>query len=332
MSCYYEDLSGDSDSSSSSSDSDNNDDDGFFLLDDKDDPTAKSTDNNRIILHCDVDCFYCQCEMIDRNMLHNNHNNNDDDRPMAVAQKHIIVTCNYAARRLGIRKLQSREAAQRAVPDMLIVDGSDLERYRSHARAIYTSFRRACRRRLQVLHKNTGGLQGQQQQYAPPPAVCKGSMDEMMADLSHIVQQQPSEQLLYDYSSIYVYGQEEATRTTSLPTHRDKSYYQAAQFALTVRETILRETGFTTTMGVSVNPLLAKLASGLRKPHTVNLLLLLAEEEKGSTFVADTPLRQIPGVGHAARHALAPCLQAAWQRYHSNAPVPKVWTCRYVRR
>jgi len=117
-----------------------------------------TTADHRCIVHVDVDCFYCQCEHQDRNI--------PADRPMAIGQKQIVVTCNYAARDVGVTKLQSRTDAFIRCPNLLIVEGSDLERYRIHARKIYECFRRTCKE----IH--------------PDIAVCKGSMDEMMADFS----------------------------------------------------------------------------------------------------------------------------------------------------
>jgi hypothetical protein len=83
-----------------------------------------------------IDCFYCQCEEIDRDLRAQK-----PLRPLAIGQKHIIVTCNYEARKCGVKKLQLREHAMAACPELWIVEGSDLESYRRHSRAVYESFR-----------------------------------------------------------------------------------------------------------------------------------------------------------------------------------------------
>ena len=161
---YYDDLSGDS-SDGGGEESESDEDHGF-------EPASASSmvraqqaaheddegEDTRCIVHADVDCFYCQCETLDRRL--------DPLRPLAIGQKHIVVTCNYAARESGVTKLMLREEAYRRCPHLLIVEGSDLERYRIHARNIYESFRRTC------------------QKLRPGSKVAKGSMDEMMADLS----------------------------------------------------------------------------------------------------------------------------------------------------
>ena len=87
-------------------------------------------------------------------------------RPLAIGQKHIVVTCNYAARAASVTKLMLRDEAHRRCPHLLLVEGSDLERYRIHGRRIYESFRQTCQR------------------LRPNCSVAKGSMDEMVADLT----------------------------------------------------------------------------------------------------------------------------------------------------
>ena len=82
-------------------------------------PTASKP---KYILHLDIDCFYCQCEEILNPPL--------AKKPLAIGQKHIIVTANYVARKLGIKKLMGRDEAFRICPALTIVDGSDLEKYR----------------------------------------------------------------------------------------------------------------------------------------------------------------------------------------------------------
>jgi DNA polymerase iota len=303
---YYEDLSGDDDNESSSSESSR--------------ASSESSDyhDDRIILHADVDCFYCQCECIDQNI--------PPDRPFAIRQKHIVVTCNYAARQqYGISKLMSLQEAVRRCPSLLLLDGSDLERYRKHARNIYQSFRRAC----------------QKVQASLP--VCRGSMDEMMADLTQMSFDSDDDDITSD---IYVHGEHASTvvltedqsgaqarvvDTRSSSCHvvlsendkrtRQRLLRAAVWASHQIRETILRETGFTTTLGLSVNPSLAKLASGLRKPATVNVLYPWRAQE----LLHAMPLRKIPGVGSSTSKILEPCLAT---NQHRGTKPPAFWTCR----
>lgn len=275
----------------------------------------------RIIVHLDVDCFYCQCERIDRGI--------DDSRPFAIGQKHIIVTCNYAAREMGVKKLESKEEALRKCPYLIIYDGSDLERYRKHGRRIYQVFRKACEE-----------LAG-----CPKKVACaKGSMDEMMADVSKV--ESDSATLSAGGTSIYIYGDSESETTTiredqtgvsstykyrveDKDDKRDSNQYRSRLVSLAsklvqVRNAILTETGFTTTLGVSNSPLLAKVASSLRKPATVNVLY----PSRCTQLLASMPLRSIPGIGSRMMKALVQPLEECYQSKASALSKNSPWTSR----
>jgi DNA polymerase iota len=58
-----------------------------------------------------------------------------------VQQKHIVVTCNYEARKRGLKKLQLISEAKRICPDVVIVLGEDLTRFRDTSKALYDFLR-----------------------------------------------------------------------------------------------------------------------------------------------------------------------------------------------
>lgn len=58
--------------------------------------------------------------------------------PLAVQQKQIIVTCNYEARRRGLHKLQLVKEARKICPDVIIVLGEDLSRFRDASKELYS--------------------------------------------------------------------------------------------------------------------------------------------------------------------------------------------------
>src|SRR5277367_6360294 len=98
--------------------------------------TAKITlarNDERIILHADHDNFYAQTfEVADPNLR---------GLPLAVQQKQIIVTCNYEARRRGLHKLQLISEAKRVCPDVVVVLGEDLTRFRDASKDLYNFLR-----------------------------------------------------------------------------------------------------------------------------------------------------------------------------------------------
>lgn len=61
--------------------------------------------------------------------------------PFAVQQKQIIVTCNYEARRRGLYKLQLVREAREKCPDVIIVLGEDLTRFRNASKDNYDFLR-----------------------------------------------------------------------------------------------------------------------------------------------------------------------------------------------
>lgn len=61
--------------------------------------------------------------------------------PLAVQQKQIVVTCNYEARRRGLRKLQLIKEARQICPDVVIVLGEDLSKFRDASKEIFLYIR-----------------------------------------------------------------------------------------------------------------------------------------------------------------------------------------------
>lgn len=45
-------------------------------------------------------------------------------------QKYLVVTCNYEARKLGVKKLMNVRDAKEKCPQLVLVNGEDLSRYR----------------------------------------------------------------------------------------------------------------------------------------------------------------------------------------------------------
>lgn len=72
---------------------------------------------DRKIIHIDMDCFYAAVEMRDRPDLRN--------RPLAVGGsptgRGVLTTCNYPARRFGLRSALSSREAVKLCPDLVIL-------------------------------------------------------------------------------------------------------------------------------------------------------------------------------------------------------------------
>lgn len=279
---------------------------------------------DRTVVHVDVDCFYCQCEEVDGPPEYK-------ERPIAIGQKHIIVTSNYVARRYGVKKLQARDAAYVACPNLLILEGSDLEHYRKHSRRIYLAFRDGFRRLAKEVNVDV--------------QIKKGGMDENFADITELVMKskkmrQPSNTFVYgedlSLTSAIVEDQSGAEvivkhQSGNVPSSHNVhvNHYQsrqgcqerletAANLCELVRQEIKETTGFTVTIGVSVSRMLAKLASDLKKPNSLNVLY----PWRSGSVILPMPLRKIPELGHSTLRLLKTSLE----QHHGTEP--KFWTCR----
>ncbi len=91
----------------------------------------------RKIIHIDMDCFYAAVEMRD--------NPEYRGRPMAVGghekQRGVLSTCNYEARKFGIRSAMPTAQAIKLCPGLLVVPGR-MSVYKSVSREIHAIFQR----------------------------------------------------------------------------------------------------------------------------------------------------------------------------------------------
>ena len=383
--------------------------DGGAIKDNINRPTTTTANNSndfndeywgRTIIHLDVDCFYAQAEEIDRGLRrHYQHKQladgrscgfsgsidgleeEEDCRPLAVGQKHIIVTCNYAARSYGVQKLSTREDAMKKCPNLLIVEGSDLRQYRKHSRKIYETFRQAIKQLCDEQQDESVVAEGNgvHPSSSSFPSSChcpcrKGCMDEMSADISQLVRATINKKSNNDdskvaatllspsSSSLFVFGEDSSKvmhlvedqtgarttvsfsgngiRSTNLqlaesrqnfhdlyyrrhcgdqnPNHIqscEKRLLVGAELASQICQIIFRETGFHTTCGVSVNPLLSKICSGLQKPKSVNVLY----PWRSSTILYNMPLRKLDDVGSRTMKALGSAVPSKWMNSSSSS-------------
>ncbi|MBQ0780143.1 MAG: DNA polymerase IV, partial [Thalassolituus oleivorans] len=71
----------------------------------------------RKVLHIDCDCFFAAVEMRERPELR--------ERPIAIGgssdRRGVIATCNYPARKFGVRSAMATATALRLCPDLVLV-------------------------------------------------------------------------------------------------------------------------------------------------------------------------------------------------------------------
>ena len=85
--------------------------------------------HRRCIIHIDIDSFYAQVEM--------NLNPELKDKPVGVQQKYLMITCNYIARNMGVKKSMNAKEAKKVCPELVLVNGEDLKNYREYSQRTF---------------------------------------------------------------------------------------------------------------------------------------------------------------------------------------------------
>ncbi|KAF2400265.1 DNA/RNA polymerase [Trichodelitschia bisporula] len=89
--------------------------------------------DHRIIIHFDYQSFYAAVFEAEDPSL--------KTVPFGVQQKQIIVTCNYEARKRGLHKLQLVRDAKKICPEVVILLGEDLSKFRDVSKRLYSFLR-----------------------------------------------------------------------------------------------------------------------------------------------------------------------------------------------
>ncbi|KAF2745857.1 DNA/RNA polymerase [Sporormia fimetaria CBS 119925] len=215
----------------------------------------------------DYDCFYAS--------VFENEDPTLRTRPLAVQQKQIVVTCNYEARRRGLYKLQLIKDAKRLCPDVVIVLGEDLTRFRNASKELYMLLR----------------------SFSWNQKVERLGFDEVFMDVTDIVdynlallnphdlsnsffcleKDDPTVGFAFDASRPAGCTFPEGTANTSVlvpPLDELRlRLHLGSHLAQHLREALRLQKGYTCTAGVSTNKLLSKLVGTVHKPDAQTTLL-----------------------------------------------------------
>ncbi|CAG8254829.1 unnamed protein product [Penicillium salamii] len=250
--------------------------------------------DSRIILHLDYDCFYASVFEVEQPALRS--------LPLAVQQKQIVVTCNYEARRRGLHKLQLIKDAKRICPDVVIVLGEDLTKFRNASKELY----------LLVRSLVWGGR------------VEKLGFDELFLDVTEMIDYNISVLNPNDLTNSFFHLDR---KDPTIGTAYDATRFQGSTFPVTegspvptdpsslemrllvashlqghIRSKLEHQIGFTATGGISTSKLLAKLVGSVHKPNGQTTLLppyqsTLENESNVHRFLNEHEIRKIPGIG-----------------------------------
>lgn len=217
----------------------------------------------RVIVHVDLDCFYAQVEMVRNPELR--------DKPLGVQQKSLVVTSNYEARKLGVKKLMSVKDAKEKCPQLVLVNGEDLTPYR------------------EMSYKVTGLLE----EFCP--LVERLGFDENFVDISEIVEKRLNQLQQSGCSRVCVSGHVYNNQAINL---RDTTHVRlviGSQIAEEFRQAMHARLGLTGCAGVACNKLLSKLVSGTFKPNQQTVLL---PESCQDLMRSLDHIQKVPGIGY----------------------------------
>ncbi|XP_029141982.1 DNA polymerase iota [Protobothrops mucrosquamatus] len=217
---------------------------------------------NRIIVHLDLDCFYAQVEMICNPELRS--------KPLGVQQKYLVVTCNYEARNLGVKKLMGVKEAKEKCPDLVLVNGEDLTKYREFSYRV-----------TELLKTFT-------------PLVERLGFDENFVDITELVEKRLIEWKKATLPKISVSGHVYNNQTVDFQDPVHVSLAVGSQIAEEMRDAMCSRLGLTGCAGVATNKVLSKLVSGTFKPNQQTVLL---PENRPNLMASLDHVRKIPGIG-----------------------------------
>ncbi|KAK9479793.1 hypothetical protein V1514DRAFT_327400 [Lipomyces japonicus] len=256
-----------------------------------------------VIIALDWDAFYCSVE--------EHHDPSLKNVPFAVRQKSIICTCNYIAREKGVKKLQRLVEAIETCPEMRIVNGEDLSRYRDASKELWQFVK------LIIWQGKVERL----------------GFDELFLDVTIMIDFNLElirhEGLLNDLDALFKCCRQSnsfwfrldkndktkgfACSLTTIPGHfgtdagmpkhiSENEIRLILGFHLCeyVRRQIFDVKGYTSSGGVSTNKLLSKMAGAQNKPNQQTLLF----PQYAQDFLDDKDIARIPGMGHSYKKLL----------------------------
>ena len=244
---------------------------------------------DRFIIHVDLDCFYCQVEQLRLQIPH--------DVPCVVQQWGSLIAVNYAARARGVTRFMHLSEALRVCPDVRAVHtatyalGSVNYEYHSNPsksthKVSLEPYRQASRRIHSLIQRVAGSL-------------CiyeRAGIDEAYIDVTREVYlrlREDGNNYVPDISQ-WLTGFGTVLRNSAADdTHNIKHFYLAAEVAHEIRQAVFQELKYRLSAGIASTKPLAKYASSKYKPNQQAVLL----DSGVSDFMKDIEVRKLRGYG-----------------------------------
>ena len=234
--------------------------------------------------------------------------------PLAVQQKQIIVTCNYEARRRGLHKLQLITEARSICPDVIIVLGEDLTRFRNASKELYTYL-------CSFSWNQKAERLGFDEVFLDFTDVIDYNVEllnhnDLRNSWFHLDKDDPT--VGFHYSATDVCGNTFPASVSQpippLPSSPGSPRFEtvdtltlrlrlASHLGNYLRHQLKEYKGYTSTVGISTNKLLSKLVGNVNKPKNQTTLVppyvSSSEDEESNvvTFIDNHDIGKIPGIG-----------------------------------
>ncbi|KAK5943932.1 hypothetical protein PMZ80_003213 [Knufia obscura] len=257
---------------------------------------GQKRDEDRIIIHFDYDAFYAS--------VVENENPALKSVPLAIQQKQIVVTCNYEARRRGLRKLQLITEAKRVCPEAVIVLGEDLTRFRNASKDLCSFLReRMWSGRLERLGFDEVWLDCTDMIEFNHALLNKNDLERSFFCTD---KDDPTCGFEYDARTVFgpTYPQYAASEGVLNEDDRrlQLRLLLGSHFARYLRHELESQKGYTATVGIATNKTLSKLVGNVNKPKNQTTLMppLVDNNGKEGTihqFMDAHDIGKVPGIG-----------------------------------
>jgi DNA polymerase iota len=216
--------------------------------------------------------------------------------PSARANR-FAVTCNYVARSRGLHKLQLIRDARRICPDVIIELGEDISRFRDASKELY---------KFIEAHTWNGKVErlGFDEVWLDVTDMIDYNIEILNRnDLEHsffqISQEDPTLGFSFDadvvaghtYPKDYSFSEEAFVDSGTLRLRL------GSHLAMYMRHELEQQKGYTATVGVATNKVLAKLVGNLHKPKDQTTLMPDPDGNACMAFIGNHEIGKVPGIG-----------------------------------
>lgn len=252
--------------------------------------------DDRTIIHFDYDAFYSAVVEAENPAL--------KTIPLAIQQKQIIVTCNYVARERGLHKLQLITEAKKACPDLVIVLGEDLTRFRNASKLLYNTIRSfSWNDRVERL--------GFDEVWMDITDMVEYNIDllnhnDLKSSFFQVSGEDPTKGFAFDATTYAGYTQPRHAFVnpdhTKEEEHLEIRLVLGSHAALYFRHILDEQKGYTSSVGVSTSKVLSKLVGNVNKPRAQTTLTPPydadgQDESNVTSFMDAHDIGKVPGIG-----------------------------------